>query len=71
MNDRPETDPESRAAPTQDKPEKLGDVSITDRWAPLIRDGERPQPVPPKMGQRILAAAACLIVLALFLWALT
>jgi hypothetical protein len=66
---RPDSDPQSAAPPAGEAPENLRNLSIADRWAPLVHDPDRRAPAPAKYGQRVLAAAVCLIVLALLLWA--
>ncbi len=71
MTGRPDKDREPVETPTDEAPVSLGDIPITDRWAPLVRDPEHNTPQPPKLGQRVLASALCLIVLALILWALS
>ena len=68
MNGDPDNDEQPRETPPEKASEGLGDIPITDRWAPLVRDPERNAPTPPKLGQRLLASALSLIVLALFLW---
>lgn len=56
--------------PSGEAASRLRDVSISDRWAPLVRDPDKPPPQPPKLGRRLAAAALSLIVLTLVLWAL-
>ncbi len=70
MNGRPGSDQEPVDPPAGKEPKSLGDIPITDRWAPLVRDPEQNSPQPPKMGQRVIASALSLIVLALILWAI-
>ncbi len=70
MSGRPEDDPPPAGPGADDKPASLGDVPITDRWAPLVRDPDRNAAVPPKLGQRMIAAALSLVALALLLWLL-
>ncbi len=71
MNGRPDDVAEPAETPAGKKPESLADIPITDRWAPLVRDPDSSAPTPPKMGQRVITSALCLIVLALILWALS
>lgn len=71
MSGRPDSDQEPLDTPAEKAPTSLSDIPLADRWAPLVRDPEHPTPPPPKYGQRVLAAALSLIVLALFLWAIS
>ncbi len=70
MNGRPDSDQDPAEPPAGGKPKSFEDIPITERWAPLVRDPDNDAPMPPKMGQRLIASAVCLIVLALLLWAL-
>jgi hypothetical protein len=71
VNGRPDSDQELADPPAGKEPKSLSDISITDRWAPLVRDPEQKSPQPPKMGQRAIASALSLIVLTLILWAIS
>jgi hypothetical protein len=71
VNGRPDSEHEPAEAPPEKEPKSLGDIPITDRWAPLVRDPDSSAPTPPKMGQRVIASALSLIVLALILWAIS
>ena len=70
MIDRPDSDREPVDVPADDAPVSLADISITDRWAPLVRDPDKKNEPSPKLAQRTLASLICLIVLGLILWAL-
>jgi hypothetical protein len=70
LDDRLDNDPKPVEALAEAKPVSLADISITDRWAPLVRDPDKKIEPSLKLGQRTLAALVCLIVLALVLWAL-
>jgi hypothetical protein len=52
-------------------PVRITDMSMTERWAPLVVDPDQPAAFqPPRHALRALVAAACLIVVGLVLWAL-
>ena len=70
MNGTPDSDQDPADPPAGGKPKSFEDIPITERWAPLVRDPESNAPTPAKLGQRIIASALSLIVLALILWAL-
>jgi len=68
VNGRPDSDQQPAELPAGEEPKDLGDISLADRWAPLVGNPDKPALVPPKLKQRLLASVLCLIVLALFLW---
>jgi len=71
VNNRAEDDQEPVEPPTNKEPTNLGNVPLADRWVPLVGNPDKPALVPPKLAQRLLASVLCLIVLALFLWAIS
>ena len=68
MNGEPEGDQNPVEPPPERPPDSLGNISLADRWAPLVENPDKPAIAPVKPAQRLLAAATCLILLALFLW---
>lgn len=70
MNDRPHSEKAPLEAPLDEAPVRLVDITLTDRWAPLVRDPNKKIEPSLKLGQRTLASFICLMVLALILWAL-
>jgi hypothetical protein len=70
LGDRLDNDPKPVEAPADQGPVSLADISITERWAPLVRDPDKKIEPSLKLAQRTLAALVCLIVLALVLWVL-
>ncbi len=71
MNGRPKSDQEPVVTPAEKAPTSLGDIPLADRWAPLVGNPDKPALAPPNPAKRLLASALCLIVLALFLWAIS
>jgi len=70
VNGRPDDHSTATGAVAGSGPNTLADVSLDERWAPLVRSPGRQAPQPAKIGLRTLVSALCLIVLALILWAL-
>ena len=70
MNGRPDSDREPPETPAESTPTSLADISLGDRWAPLVRDPSHKNEPSLKLGLRTLASFICLIVLGLILWAL-
>jgi len=71
VNGRPDGDQEPVETPANKAPLSLSDIPLSDRWAPLIGNPEKPALVPPKLAQRLAASVLCLLVLALFLWTIS
>ena len=70
MSNEPNSDRKPADASADEASVSLADITLADRWSPLVRDPNKKIEPSLKLGMRTLASFLCLIVLALILWAL-